>query len=85
MQTPSLTFKGYSGPPGCPSAQTAGRRAHRHYHGLAGCSDRPLHRGRCSRPQLNLEPYIVKSMRYLIAALEDFGRMFKGRKLAPLA
>jgi mandelate racemase len=30
-----------------------------------------------------LEPYIVRSMRYLIAALQDFGEMFAGRRLAP--
>src|SRR6201981_42150 len=31
-----------------------------------------------------LEPYIPKSMRYLIAALHDLGEMLKGRRLAPL-
>jgi len=31
-----------------------------------------------------LEPYIVKSMRYLIPALRDLGEMFKGRRVAPL-
>src|ERR1700737_494375 len=31
-----------------------------------------------------LEPYIVKSMRYLISALRDFGEMLEGRRLAPL-
>lgn len=31
-----------------------------------------------------LEPYIVKSMRYLVPALLDFGEMFKGRSVAPL-
>ncbi|MBI5317895.1 enolase C-terminal domain-like protein [Bradyrhizobium sp.] len=31
-----------------------------------------------------LEPYIVKSMRYLVPALQDFGDMFKGRRLAPV-
>lgn len=30
-----------------------------------------------------LEPYIVKSMRYLVPALEDFGTMLKGRAVAP--
>ncbi len=31
-----------------------------------------------------LEPYVVKSMRYLVPALHDFGDMFKGRRLAPI-
>jgi len=31
-----------------------------------------------------LEPYIPKSMRYLIPALHDLGEMLKGRRLAPL-
>jgi mandelate racemase len=31
-----------------------------------------------------LEPYIVKSMRYLVPALLDFGEMLKGRSVAPL-
>ena len=31
-----------------------------------------------------LEPYIVKSMRYLVPALQDFGEMLKGRQLAPV-
>ena len=31
-----------------------------------------------------LEPYIVKSMRYLVPALHDFGEMLKGRSVAPL-
>jgi mandelate racemase len=31
-----------------------------------------------------LEPYIRKSMRYLIPALHDLGEMFKGRRLAPI-
>ena len=30
-----------------------------------------------------LEPYIVKSMRYLVPALEDMGEMLKGRPVAP--
>src|SRR3954447_25297628 len=30
-----------------------------------------------------LEPYVVKSMRYLIPALLDFGEMLKGRRVAP--
>jgi mandelate racemase len=30
-----------------------------------------------------LEPYILKSMRYLIPALHDLGEMLKGRRLAP--
>ncbi len=30
-----------------------------------------------------LEPYVVKSMRYLVPALEDFSEMLKGRKVAP--
>ncbi len=30
-----------------------------------------------------LEPYVVKSMRYLVPALHDMGEMLKGRKLAP--
>jgi mandelate racemase len=30
-----------------------------------------------------LEPYIVKSMRYLIPALHDFGEILKGRRLTP--
>lgn len=33
--------------------------------------------------QSYLEPYIVKSMRYLIPALHDFGDMLKGRRIAP--
>jgi mandelate racemase len=31
-----------------------------------------------------LEPYIRRSMRYLIPALHDLGEMFKGRRLAPI-
>jgi len=31
-----------------------------------------------------LEPYIVKSMRYLVPALQDFGAMLKGRRVAPI-
>jgi mandelate racemase len=31
-----------------------------------------------------LEPYIVKSMRYLVPALHDLGDMLKGRQLAPI-
>src|SRR5580700_11579607 len=31
-----------------------------------------------------LEPYTVKTMRYLIPALQDFGEMLKGRKVAPV-
>lgn len=31
-----------------------------------------------------LEPYLVKSMRYLIAALNDLGAMLRGRRLAPV-
>jgi mandelate racemase len=31
-----------------------------------------------------LEPYIVKSMRYLILALHDLGEMLKGRRVAPI-
>ncbi len=31
-----------------------------------------------------LEPYIPKSMRYLIPALHDLGEMLKGRRIAPL-
>jgi mandelate racemase len=30
-----------------------------------------------------LEPYIVKTMRYLVPALHDFGEMFRGRPVAP--
>jgi len=30
-----------------------------------------------------LEPYVVKSMRYLVPALEDFSEMLKGQKVAP--
>lgn len=30
-----------------------------------------------------LEPYVVKAMRYLIAALHDIGDMLKGRRIAP--
>lgn len=30
-----------------------------------------------------LEPYSVKSMRYLVPALHDFGEMLKGRRVAP--
>lgn len=30
-----------------------------------------------------LEPYTVKTMRYLVPALQDFGDMLKGRKVAP--
>jgi mandelate racemase len=30
-----------------------------------------------------LEPYVVKSMRYLVPALHDMGEMLKGRTLAP--
>ena len=31
-----------------------------------------------------LEPYIVKSMRYLIPALRDLGEMLKGRRVVPV-
>jgi mandelate racemase len=31
-----------------------------------------------------LEPYITRSMRYLIPALHDLGEMLKGRRLAPI-
>ena len=31
-----------------------------------------------------LEPYVVKSMRYLVPALHDFGELLKGRPVAPL-
>ena len=31
-----------------------------------------------------LEPYVVKSMRYLIPALQDLGDMLKGRRIAPV-
>ncbi len=31
-----------------------------------------------------LEPYIVKSMRYLVPALQDFGEMLKGRRVSPV-
>lgn len=31
-----------------------------------------------------LEPYVVKSMRYLVPALHDLGEMLKGRRLAPV-
>src|SRR5713226_5920135 len=31
-----------------------------------------------------LEPYVVKSMRYLIPALRDLGELLKGRRVAPL-
>src|ERR1700719_2080412 len=31
-----------------------------------------------------LEPYVPKSMLYLIPALHDLGEMFKGRRLAPI-
>ncbi len=30
-----------------------------------------------------LEPYTVKTMRYLVLALQDFGEMLKGRRVAP--
>jgi mandelate racemase len=30
-----------------------------------------------------LEPYTIKAMRYLIPALQDFGEMLKGRRVAP--
>ena len=31
-----------------------------------------------------LEPYIVKSMRYLIPALHDLSELLKGRRVAPV-
>ena len=31
-----------------------------------------------------LEPYIVKSMRYLVPALNDLDALFRGRKVAPI-
>src|ERR1700739_4552281 len=31
-----------------------------------------------------LEPYTIKSMRYLVPALQDFGAMLKGRRVAPV-
>src|SRR6266704_931601 len=30
-----------------------------------------------------LEPYVVKALRYLIAALHDLGDMLEGRRIAP--
>ena len=34
--------------------------------------------------QSYLEPYIVKSMKYLIPALNDLGELLKGQKIAPI-
>ena len=31
-----------------------------------------------------LEPYTIKTMRYLVPALQDFGDMLKGRRIAPV-
>jgi mandelate racemase len=31
-----------------------------------------------------LEPYTIKTMRYLIPALQDFGAMLRGRRVAPV-
>ena len=31
-----------------------------------------------------LEPYTIKTMRYLVPALQDFGEMLKGRRVAPV-
>src|SRR4029450_4007724 len=31
-----------------------------------------------------LEPYVVKSMRYLMPALNDLGTMLKGQRVAPI-
>src|SRR5580704_12069211 len=31
-----------------------------------------------------LEPYLVKSMRYRVPALEDLGELLKGRRVAPI-
>jgi mandelate racemase len=31
-----------------------------------------------------LEPYVINSMRYLVPALKDIGRMLKGRRVAPI-
>jgi len=31
-----------------------------------------------------LEPYAVKSLRYLVPALEDFSALLKGRRVAPI-
>jgi mandelate racemase len=31
-----------------------------------------------------LEPYTVKTMKYLVPALQDFGEMLKGRRVAPI-
>jgi mandelate racemase len=31
-----------------------------------------------------LEPYTIKTMRYLVPALQDFGAMLKGRRVAPV-
>lgn len=31
-----------------------------------------------------LEPYVVKSLRYLVPAIEDLGALLKGRRVAPL-
>src|SRR5580693_7415366 len=31
-----------------------------------------------------LEPYTIKTMRYLVPALQDFGNMLKGRRIAPV-
>jgi mandelate racemase len=31
-----------------------------------------------------LEPYTIKTMKYLVPALHDFGEMLKGRRIAPI-
>ena len=31
-----------------------------------------------------LEPYVVKSLRYLVPALDDFAALLKGRRVAPV-
>src|SRR6266536_2890992 len=31
-----------------------------------------------------LEPYVIKSMRYLVPALHDLGEMLRGRRIAPI-
>ncbi len=82
MQTPSLTFKSISARPVVLKLKRPVVAQ------IATISDWPLilidlftEEGIVGRSYL--EPYTVKTMRYLVPALQDFGDMLKGRKVAP--
>ncbi len=83
MQTPSLTFKSIQARPVVLKLKRPVVAR------IATITDWPLILidlqteegivGRCY-----LEPYIVKSMRYLVPALHDLGDLLKGKRIAPL-